>query len=106
MQFDGALGIAPSLLMQPVDILGDDVRQAARGLQPRQCLMAGIRLSVSQHRVSLASFLPVLPAGIRVLTKVAEGRRRIALPDASRSPVVRNARFRANARTGERANGA
>src|SRR5215216_683967 len=105
MQLDRALGVAPGLLMQTVDVLGDDVRQTARGLQPRQRQMTGIRLRVAQCRVPLAAFLPVLAASSRVLAKIAERRRRIALPDTAGSPVVRNARFGADARTGKRTDG-
>src|SRR3954454_22698068 len=64
--------------------------------------MASIGLRIAQRRVSLTAFGPVLAAGIRVLAKVAEGRRCIPLPDASGSPVVRNARFGADACAGER----
>src|SRR5215212_1339448 len=64
--------------------------------------MAGIGLRIAQRRVSLATFSPVLAAGIRVLAKVAEGGRCIALPDAAGSTVVRNARFGADPCAGER----
>src|SRR5215218_1993250 len=105
MQLDRALGVAAGLLVQAVDVLGDDVRQTARGLQPRQRQMTGIRSRITQRRVPLAAFLPVLAAGSRVLAEIAERRRRVALLDTAGSPVVRNARFGADARTGKRTDG-
>src|SRR4051812_28620887 len=67
--------------------------------------MAPIRLAVAQGRVSLAALFPVPAAGLQVLAEVAECRRRIPLPDTTGAPVVRNARFGADARPGERIDG-
>src|ERR687897_282238 len=68
--------------------------------------MSGVRLGIAQRRVSLAALLPVLPAGFWVLAEVAQCRRRVALPHASRSPIVWNAGFGADARAGECTDGA
>src|SRR5581483_10844563 len=64
--------------------------------------MGGVRLGRRDHRIRFEAAPPRFTAGLGARQEVAELDRRVAIPDTTRAPKVRDARLGADTGAGER----
>ena len=93
---------AARVLVQAVDVLGDDAAQPARALRRRQRPVRRVGLRARDVGVGLLAVVPVPPPRLRVGDELLEGNRLEAAPDAARRPEVGHPGRGAHARPRER----
>lgn len=101
VELDDAVGSIAGLLVETVDVLGDDMGKEARTFEGDESEMPGIGLGGGELVIAGAAVFPVLASGFGVLQEIADGGGCIALPDTARTAVIGDPRFGADPGAGE-----